>query len=87
MLKNYFIVAWRNLKKKKAFSFINIFGLAVGLTCCILISLYILHEVSYDKHHANDDRIFQMGTTFINEGEVNHGGNTSAPLGKLLQQE
>jgi putative ABC transport system permease protein len=53
----------------------------------MLISLYIIHEISYDKHHKNGDRIFQLGTAFIDQAEEHRGGNTSAPLGKLLQQE
>src|SRR5215213_6387134 len=87
MIKNYFVVAWRNLKKKKVFSFINIFGLAIGLTCCILISFYIVHETSYDKHHKNGDRIFQIGTVFINEGVEEPGANSAGALAKMLQQE
>ena len=60
MFKNYFKIAWRNLVKSKVFSFINIFGLTIGLVCCMLISLYIQHELSYDTYHANKDRIYQI---------------------------
>ncbi|MDB5205599.1 MAG: antimicrobial peptide transporter permease [Flavisolibacter sp.] len=87
MIRNYLKIAWRNLMKNKVFSFINIFGLAVGLTCCILISLYIYHETSYDKHLPNGDRIYQLGTTFIDQGVEEKGTNTSAPLGAMLQHE
>ena len=87
MLRNYFKLALRNLMKKKAFSFINIFGLSVGLTCCILITLYIYHETSYDKHHPAGNRIYKMGTVFIDKGVEEKGGTTSAPLGKMLQEE
>lgn len=87
MIRNYLKIAWRNLMKNKVFSFINIFGLSVGLTCCILISLYIYHEISYDKHHGNGSRIYQLGTAFIDQGMEEKGGNTSAPLGRMLQQE
>jgi putative ABC transport system permease protein len=87
MVANYLKIAWRNLMKNKVFSFINIFGLAVGLTCCILISLYIYHEISYDKHQQNGDRLYQLGTTFIDQGVEEKGSNTSAPLGAMLQQE
>ncbi len=61
MLKNYFKLAWRTLMKNKIFSFINIFGLSVGLTCCMLISLYIYNELSYDTYHKNGDRVYQLG--------------------------
>jgi len=87
MIRNYLKIAWRNLMKNKVFSFINIFGLSVGLTCCILISLYIYHEVSYDKHHQNGDSLYLLGTTFIDEGVENKGLTTAAPLGRMLQEE
>ena len=80
-------MAWRNLVKNRVFSFINIFGLSVGLTCCILISIYIYHEISYDKHHKNGDRVFRLGTVFIDQGVEERGANSSAPLGRLMQQE
>ena len=87
MIKNYLKIAWRNLAKNKVFSFINIFGLSIGLTCCILITLYIYHEISYDKYHKNGDRIFRLGTVFIDQGIEEAGSNTSGPLGRMLQQE
>jgi putative ABC transport system permease protein len=87
MLRNYLLVAWRNLQNNKVFSAINIFGLAVGLTCCMLITLYIYHETGYDQHHKNGDRVFQLGTIFIDQGIEDAAANTSAPLGKMLQQE
>jgi len=87
MLRNYLKIAWRNLAKNKVFSFINIFGLSVGLTCCILISLYIYHEISYDTYHKNANRIFRLGTVFIDQVVGEPDANTSAPLGKLIQQE
>ena len=59
MLKNHFIIAWRNLRRQKGFSFINISGLAIGVACCILIFLYISDELSYDQYHKNADRIFR----------------------------
>ena len=65
MFRNYLKVAWRNLMKSKIFSFINIIGLSVGLTCCMLISVYLYNEVSYDKYHTNIDRLYQLGTVFV----------------------
>jgi putative ABC transport system permease protein len=60
MLKNYFKIAFRNLARNKAFTFINIFGLAAGLATCLLIMLYIFDERSYDKHHQSGDRLFRI---------------------------
>lgn len=58
MLKNYLLIAWRNLLKNKIYSGISISGLAVGLAVSMLILLYVFHELSYDKFHKNADRIY-----------------------------
>jgi putative ABC transport system permease protein len=87
MFRNYLKLAWRNLKKNKVFSFINIFGLSVGLTCCLLISLYLYHEFSYDGYHANADRVYQLGTNFIEEGESKKKANTAGPLAGMMQAD
>jgi putative ABC transport system permease protein len=87
MLRNYLKIAWRNLKRNKVFSFINVFGLAIGLTCCLLISLYIYHETSYDKYHKNADRIVELGTTFYRDGKEEKTPNTPAPMAAAMQQE
>ncbi|MCW3117857.1 MAG: transporter, permease protein [Chitinophagaceae bacterium] len=62
MINNYFKIAFRNLTRNKAFSFINIFGLAVGLATCMLIMLYIFDESSFDKHHKDGDRVFRVAS-------------------------
>ena len=87
MIKNYLKVAWRNLKKNKIFSFINVFGLSIGLTCCMLIALYLNNELSYDSYHKNANRIFQLGTTFVKEGKEDRTANTPAPVAKAMQME
>lgn len=60
MFKNYFKTAWRNLIKNRVYSFINITGLAIGLAVCMLIMLYVSHESSFDKFHANANNIFYV---------------------------
>jgi putative ABC transport system permease protein len=87
VIRNYIKLAWRNLAKNKAFSFINIFGLSIGLTCCMLIGLYIHHEFSYDKHFKNASDIYQLGTTFVRQGNEDNNANTPAPMAGLMQQE
>src|SRR5436190_70605 len=87
MIKNYLKVAWRNLKKNKIFSFINVFGLAIGLTCCILISLYLYNELSYHTYHKNGDRLYQLGTIFVKEGKEERMANTPAPMANAMQME
>ncbi|UCC45354.1 MAG: ABC transporter permease [Candidatus Zixiibacteriota bacterium] len=60
MFKNYLTVAFRNMRKHKGYTFINITGLAIGIACCLLISLWVLDELSYDRFHANAGRIFNV---------------------------
>src|SRR5215470_7575915 len=86
MIKNYLKVAWRNLVKNKVFSFINIFGLSVGLTCCMLITVYIYNEVSYDKYHKNIDQLYQLATTFVKDGKEDKTPNTPAPIAGAMKQ-
>src|SRR3954451_12811250 len=85
MFKNYFKIAWRNIMKSKVFSFINIIGLSVGLTCCMLITLYILNETSYDAYQKNADNIYQLGTEFIGLGNFKKFPNTSAGMGETMK--
>jgi len=60
MLKNYFKIAWRNLFRNKGFSLTNILGLIIGITCTILIFLWVQDELTYDKFHANYKNIYQV---------------------------
>lgn len=79
MLKSYLMVALRNLKKNSTYSFLNILGLAVGMTAFILISLYVRYELSFDKYHKNADRIYRV----IREGRA----FTPAALGPELKEK
>jgi putative ABC transport system permease protein len=89
MWKNYLKIAVRNLWKHKAYSLINILGLSVGLACCILIVLFILDELSYDKYHSKADRIYRLTRDFMDDGgKVSlHLGHVSPPFGHLLKDE
>jgi putative ABC transport system permease protein len=60
MFKNYIKLAFRNIRRNKGFSFINIFGLAVGITCFICIMMYVKYELGYDSFHEKNDRIFRI---------------------------
>jgi len=64
MLKNYVIIAFRNIKRQLGYSLVNIFGLAVGLACCILIGLYIKHELSFDNFHTEVENVYRVDLTF-----------------------
>ena len=60
MLKNNLKMAWRNLMRHKLFSLINISGLALGLTCSILIMLWVRDELSFDRFHAKGDQLYRV---------------------------
>ena len=80
MIKNYFKIAWRNLVKYKFISFINLFGLTVGLTCCLLITTYILNELSYDRYNKNAENIYRVTRSFNNkDGVVSLNLSTISP--------
>ncbi|HUQ65591.1 MAG TPA: ABC transporter permease, partial [Flavitalea sp.] len=66
MVLNYTKLALCNLMKHKFISAINLFGLTVGISCCLLILAYILHEVSYDRYHSNANEIYRLERTFMN---------------------
>jgi putative ABC transport system permease protein len=81
MFKNYFKIAWRSLWKNKTSSFINITGLTAGLTCCLLMVLYMLHELSYDKFQKNGDRIARVIMEYsFNGSEPTKGNFTSTKV-------
>ncbi len=86
MFRNHLKTAWRNLMKYKFISFINLFGLTVGLTCCLLILTYILNELSYDKYNKNADQVYRVTRTFYNgNGDATLSLSTvSPPFGYYL---
>ena len=89
MLKNYLKIALRNILKHKGYSFINIVGLAVGMASCILILLYVHDELSYDRYHAQADRIYRVTREWFNsDGSSSlHLGHVAPPIGPLLQAD
>ncbi len=60
MIKNYLKIALRNFQKHKGYSFLNIAGFSIGIACCLLILIYVRHELSYDKHHQDVERIYRI---------------------------
>src|SRR5688572_16052532 len=60
MFKNYFKVAFRNLVKQKVYTFINVLGLSVGIASCLLITMFVVDEFSYDKFHKDADDIYKL---------------------------
>jgi putative ABC transport system permease protein len=83
MYKNYFKVALRNLTRHRSFTFINIAGLSLGITCALFIFLIVSYEMSYDRYHTKADRIYR-----VNNGEPGNA-DTGTPLGlaEVLRSE
>ncbi|MBT3755257.1 MAG: FtsX-like permease family protein [Candidatus Cloacimonetes bacterium] len=87
MFKNFIKVAIRNLKNRKFYSMINIIGLAIGLTCTILIALFVQNELSYDKHHKNYKKIYRLESEFHIQESEDRFAATALPLGPALKLE
>lgn len=86
MIRNYFNVAYRNFIKGKLYSIINVVGLAIGITCSILIFLYVSDELSYDRHHQNADRIYRLNEFYeANDGSGERSSSIPFPTVDALQ--
>jgi len=84
MLRNYLKVAFRNMLKHKFYSFINIFGLTLGIAACLLISLYVKDELSYDRFHKDSENIFRLTLFGRIAGQEINTFTTSPPLGPAM---
>lgn len=87
MIKNYLKIAWRNLLKNKGFTFINIVGLSIGVAACILISIYILHEVSYDKQVPNSANVHRMIGKYVEDDRIETGIHFSANTASTVLED
>src|ERR1700730_11046456 len=88
MLKNYFIVAWRNLVRNKIFSIIKVTGLGIGLTVCMLIFLYAKDEISYDRFHERQSQIYRIAQTWqFGKDKPMKLGITNSILGEVFKKE
>ncbi|MGA7838725.1 MAG: ABC transporter permease, partial [Ignavibacteriaceae bacterium] len=87
MLKNYLHVAIRNIKNSKGISLINIVGLAIGITCCIAIFLYVKNELSYDTFNKKADQIYRVYLNGKINGRVILSASSTAPLGEEMTKE
>ena len=87
MLRNYFTIAFRNLKKHRFYTSVNVLGLAVGIASCLIIVLYVSQELRYDRHHRDIDRIYRV------DCEIKFGPNhmrlavSPAPMAEALRQD
>src|SRR5580658_6166820 len=87
MLMNYLKTAFRNLWKRRAFSLINILGLAVGMTASFLIFLYVRFELSYDSFHSKADRIYRLVCDVKTPSETVHANGPAWPVAPALKRE
>lgn len=85
MLKNYFKIIYRLFLRNKIYSFINIFGFALGLAAFILILLFVKHEIDYDKFYKDHERIYRVTRSWYDDGEESlHLARVAPPVGPLL---
>lgn len=84
MIKNYLLLAIKHLRKQKIFSIINVLGLTVGITCCFMIFLFIMNEMSYDNFHKNGKNIYRVMRVGNNNGERREVPYLSPPYGPAL---
>jgi putative ABC transport system permease protein len=87
MIRNYLKIAFRNLWKNKTFSIINIVGLAVGLSCFLLITIYVIDELSFDKYNKKADRIYRVNSDILFGGNVLHLPMSSDMMGAALKKD
>ncbi|MBC7921905.1 MAG: ABC transporter permease, partial [Ferruginibacter sp.] len=87
MLRNYFKTAFRFLLKNKAFSFINVFGLAAGTLCCLYIVLYVSDQYGYDKHHHRAKDIYRITTTLVQKGDKTVWATASPPTAPAMKRD
>ncbi|MFC2140064.1 ABC transporter permease, partial [Bacteroidota bacterium] len=85
MFTNYIKIAFRNILRHKGFSIINITGLALGIACCMLITIYIIFKVSFDDYHTDNDRIFRIVQEFKDQNGIYQTTRSGAPLGPTLK--
>lgn len=86
MLKNYLKIAFRNINRHKGYSFINIIGLAIAFISCIFIFLYVHHEMSYDRHHIDHERIFRVAEDIQSQTASRIFAPVSPPLAPALKE-
>ncbi|TAI47658.1 ABC transporter permease [Flagellimonas allohymeniacidonis] len=87
MIRNYLHIAWRSLKKDSLFAFIKIGGFAIGIAACLLITLFINDELSYDKHYADSERTYRVISEIPINGEVLKNVYFQLPLADVLESD
>src|ERR1700748_1474888 len=86
MIRNYIKTAWRNLWKNKVFSFINVFGLAVGLACCMFIASYLSSELTYDTYPAKYKQLYRVGVKTLANGGMTDFVSVDVAVGEGIKR-
>jgi len=87
MFKNFFITAWRNFARNKVFTLLNVSGLAIGITVCLIIGVWLQRELSFDQFHRDGDKIFRLSNTFKSESESFSQAPSGPAFGAQLPKE
>jgi predicted permease len=87
MLKNYFLIAWRNLVKDRQFTLLNIVGLTAGLACTLLIGLWVSDELGMEHYNPNEARLYQVMSNFKNEAGIKTGNATPGMLAAAIRAD
>jgi putative ABC transport system permease protein len=87
MIKNYFKIAWRNLTRNRTFALLNVLGLTIGISVCIVIGIWLQRELSYDNFHPNTKQIFRIANTFKSESESFSQAGSGSALGAQLPKQ
>jgi putative ABC transport system permease protein len=85
MIGHFLKISWRTLLRNKVFSSIKIGGFAIGIAACILISLFVRHELSYDKHYRHQEQIFRVANQYSNAGDFGRWTNLQGPFKPILE--
>src|SRR5690554_8194574 len=87
MFKNYIKIAWRNLIAEKFYSLVSILGLVLGMTCCLVIGLWVVQERSYNNFFPEGEHVYHVKANSLFNGELRTGSQTPAPLAEALLNE
>src|SRR5215813_13144526 len=87
MIKNYFKIALRHLWRNRLYTFVNVIGLSIGMTCALLAMLYVHDELSYDRFHKNERELYRLTTTLTNhDGSQQTLGTTGQVQGPAFKE-
>jgi putative ABC transport system permease protein len=87
MFQNYFKIAWRNLAKQRMYSLVKVAGFSLGIASCLLITLFIQDELSFDSQYPDGDRIYRLVEVFESHGEIQRGSWFQAPFANALKAD